>query len=836
MRIRKDLPERANYFYFEHKPSEINYGGKMRFQQIAFPPGKASDNDFETLIFYTINKLIEIIQNRSAPQKMNFSDWQTNREDTFSDKAGGEVLVFKNWHAELVDIYFDQWCETPFLSLDNFQKWVHEDVVALTKAYWNIRVNALKQERITGIFRLNYYTSLAMTTLIAEMISEYFDKQVDQLGKLATLARFTIGRCLSLAFRNVEESEGLGRIRKQELGEALPDEGCLRVLNPFVLSFIDIADAGMVEEILAGPNPYQISHALRTQLITLFKEGMGKSKQYSITHLRRNFAEFRSLKMILAQSRDRNRLVSSLRRQRELRHKLVFENAHRLLRTTLREYIRTCPDPADIFSYISNERQLEEIYNKPAVQRRFFKILKVKRSRQTDGIRDQIKENLRFIKKSKKQLFGRLVKKDLLQEFQDSAMRCSEVLCHTEDFQLVRRQYGRDSNRAVSWQGIRIWRSWEMVYRSQTSPNWERLALEPVWEKRRAEIENNYAEGNLFFCQAQGDIYPHAQQRRNRVVFLFADLRNSTETTMKLTKDTASFLTPYLNAVNSSALKCNGQRIYFAGDGYAAYYNKGVEAIRAAYTITAQFYKLRKVSSAEHLREAKDIYQQTAGLGFDFRKSSKIKQGLAEMASAKVPAKVREFLNELAALEQEKISEADMKKMLAKVAAAYSMPRVDVGVALTNGELFLALVGDEKDTTIEKIPIVISPQLTQAARLSGSSDLVRKYIDTHFSQPFPFNAYTWDKKLYNRGIVITQDLFSQLEQEANMESFDDETCEHQKQGFFAYFDDKLKKKIVLRLNQDPVMLKGIAHPCPVYEVATMGSYLDKKFGTPVKQN
>ena len=156
----------------------------MRFQQVAFLPAQDKDIDFEIMIFRVINRFAEIIQERSPKSDLIFAEWQSSQEDVFVDDTGGELLVFKAWHSELADIFFDQWCETPLLSLKNFQAWIKHEVIDLAKAYRRLRMNAIVQEPSAGIHRLNYYVSLAITTIIAEMISEYFEKQLEQLGKL----------------------------------------------------------------------------------------------------------------------------------------------------------------------------------------------------------------------------------------------------------------------------------------------------------------------------------------------------------------------------------------------------------------------------------------------------------------------------------------------------------------------------------------------------------------------------------------------------------------------------------------------------------------------------
>lgn len=827
MPSRQILRERQDVFYFDHKPSEINYGGKMRFQQAAFPAPGGRASDLETVIFRVLNRYAEILQAAPSRAEAPISDWkQTAGRD--GARATGPETGDNSGFSGMADVFFDQWVETPRLNLDQFRGWLDTEVEQLSEAYLKHRVYAVMQEHATGIRRLNYFGLLALTTLIAEMVSDFFEKQIEHLGKMATTARFTLGRLLAEIFMALETGTQLAQVRERELGRAEPDEAGLRLLNPFVLGFNDLADAGMVEEVLSGPNHYQISHALRSQLKTVLSQLLKKSRRVEFGNLDRCLAEPFALKQLMQIRKERKRLLHVFRRNRDLRVKMIFENARSRLRQVLREYLLACPAGTEFQAYVNNERQMEEILSKPAAQKRFLKLLKKRPCHLAGAVKTVIREGCQQMKRGRREFFGKLSHRDLLWEVETILERFSRLNAQSEDFHLIRARYGRDTNRAINWQGIRIWRGQELGYQHQAQSVGKRLQLNSVWERRRAEIENNFAEGNIFLFRLSGEAYASVGRRSSKVIFLFADLRNSTETTMRLTKDTASYLAPYLTAVNSAALRCHGERIYFAGDGYAAYYRTPLDAIRAAYAITAQFIKLRKVSSDAHLREAKEIYHSAQSLGINLEKPEKIRSALDGAQAASLGKKAREFLEELSQCEEKEIPEDTLKRVLAKVAAAYTMPRVDIGVAMTSGELFYALVGDEREESEERIKIVISPQLAQSARLSGSSPEVKNYIETHYPQPLPFNVYTWEKKLYNRGVVITEDVFDQIRSETEVKTLNPESGPFRNEILHAYYDPKIKRRIIIRENRETVMLKGISQPCKVFEIATLGSPLEKK--------
>ncbi|MEW6517070.1 MAG: hypothetical protein AB1439_09205 [candidate division FCPU426 bacterium] len=527
---------------------------------------------------------------------------------------------------------------------------------------------------------------------------------------------------------------------------------------------------------------------------------------------------------------DRNRLLSQLRRHHDLRARMVSENVRAQVRKALRAFLRSHPNLTELYPYIVNERQLEETLTRPAVRRRVQKILRKADARAAEEAIALLRWGAETAKRGRKRWFGRLTRMELTDQLTDAIGRYGVIQGLIDDFSLVRSHYGRIAGQAIPWQGLRLWRTQEVKISTTLRAGVERIELLDLQDKRQEEIENQFLDGNLFYLRAAGEIYPTNSRRGERVIFMFADLRNSTETTMRLTKDTASFLTPYLTAVNQIALNYQGERIYFAGDGYSAYYRQAQSSIRAAYMISGQFAKLRRQASEEHLREAREIYQAALETGVNLQDTEKIRGLLKHLKPGEAPGKVQDFLTELAQIETRVLEEDDIKKALSKVAATRAMPRVDIGIAITAGELFFALIGQDQQDQGEKIKIVISPQLSQAARLSGSSEEVRNYIETHYPQPFPYNVHAWEKKLFNRGIVITEGVFETIKKETSIQAFNAKEEVFKQEKLFNYIDKILQRRIIIREIHEAVMLKGISEPCRIFEVSTSGSALDKNYG------
>jgi class 3 adenylate cyclase len=531
--------------------------------------------------------------------------------------------------------------------------------------------------------------------------------------------------------------------------------------------------------------------------------------------------------MLWEHKQERARLLRAMRREREFREQWLMESTCEQLRDWFRQHVGLAAENG-LQAALGADRFWEELLRHSATRQRWLKSLQKKNKVWAREARAVIRDALRFLRRGHRQWWGRLSREELTQAAQSALLRWQRWLADFRDFHQLRSTYAHTGHQGLGWLGIKLWRGTELVYTQGSGDAHDRLICTPVWSRMQLDMDNAFAEGNLFLCRSAGEIYPGAQTRRQRSAFLFADLRNSTETTMKLTKDTASYLTPYLTAVDTEAQACCGERIYFAGDGYAAHYAKAMDAIRAAYNLAGRFTQLRAQSTEEQRRKIKALYLELKTLNLPWQKPLVLEKRMLDWKPATLSSEGAILLKEIISTQVETLAEDGLMKLLLRVASEFCMPRVDVGVGLTCGELFLAMVGAEGRP---KYPIVISPALTQAARLSGSSDVVKKYIEEHLPQPFPFNAYAWDKKLFNRGIVISDDVFELLKSEVHIKEVVQKEKNLEKEKFLYYYDTLLNKRLILRDIQETVALKGISKPCHLYEVILPYSLIDKLYGS-----
>ncbi|HPD19597.1 MAG TPA: hypothetical protein PLF61_08030, partial [Candidatus Goldiibacteriota bacterium] len=293
-----------------------------------------------------------------------------------------------------------------------------------------------------------------------------------------------------------------------------------------------------------------------------------------------------------------------------------------------------------------------------------------------------------------------------------------------------------------------------------------------------------------------------------------------------LTKDTAGFLTPYLNTVYKMSKENNGNEIYFAGDGYAAYFVSVTDCIRSAYVIHREFAKLRreaeeKVRQKEKLLFKKLVSAEVITPDLKYNKGGFDRKGLDQ--------EEMDCLN---------IIEADngqhVELAIKRVSEIYSMPRIEIGIGITFGELFLAVIGEEN----VRFNIVLSPNLTQAARLSGSNAEVKVYLEKLYGvKHLPRRVYVNEKKLFNQGVVITTDVFNQLKTQVEIGIIEKEKI-GLSYNVFYYFDKTLGRYISMSKLEQGIQLKGIEGDVEIIEVFTpateadsfINNWLIKNFG------
>ena len=290
--------------------------------------------------------------------------------------------------------------------------------------------------------------------------------------------------------------------------------------------------------------------------------------------------------------------------------------------------------------------------------------------------------------------------------------------------------------------------------------------------------------------------------------------RNDNETY----KDTASFLTPYLNSVYKISKENDGTEIYFAGDGYASHFNKITDAIRTAYLIQFEFYKLRKEAEEKIRDKEKSILSELLKNGIiDTNK---------EFTGKKIDEKnLKDEIKEILKIIS-KNKEINIDTVVRKIAEENSMPSVEIGIGITEGELFVAVIGEEN----VKFTIVLSPSLNQAARLSGSNPEVKEYVEGLYGiKNLPKKVFTHKKKLFNQGIVITRDVYNTLRNEVEVFFVEKEKI-NLSYDIYYYFDKKLEKFISMMKLEEGVILKGIKNEIEIFEIfspaTTVCSYID----------
>jgi len=258
----------------------------------------------------------------------------------------------------------------------------------------------------------------------------------------------------------------------------------------------------------------------------------------------------------------------------------------------------------------------------------------------------------------------------------------------------------------------------------------------------------------------------------------------------------------------------DGVEIYFAGDGYAAHFNSAAASIRAAYCIHGEFAKLRREAEDRIRAKEKEIFAgllKEKAITVDCRLTEAATNGMA-------------LAGELAGFFRIMNKNPEMKpeNAVRLLAEEYSMPKVEIGIGITAGELFFAVIGEEK----VRFNIVLSPSLTQAARLSGSNAEVKQYLEKLYGvRSIPRKACVYNRKLFNQGIVITSEVFNMLSSEVDIKAAEPDKT-GLSYGVLYYFDSVLGRNISMAKFDQGVSLKGIEDDVEVLEVFTPAAGAD----------
>ncbi|HDT14965.1 MAG TPA: hypothetical protein ENN55_02020, partial [Firmicutes bacterium] len=418
-------------------------------------------------------------------------------------------------------------------------------------------------------------------------------------------------------------------------------------------------------------------------------------------------------------------------------------------------------------------------------------------------------------RRCKNRYFNALTVKELEKTLAGTIADISEYLNTVNNFYEVRKNYGKKSAYSEELSGLHILRQGKIASVKDEETGVSRPEMVPVTDEQKTRIENTYEEGGLFYFRKDGSVYPgESESARGKKLFMFADLRNSTETTMKLTKDTASFLSPYLNTVYKVSKENSGNEIYFAGDGYAAHFSKVTDCLRTAYLIHKEFDLLRRDAEVKIRAKEKNIFKELRRLNvLD-----------ASGAAIRNTPPAGDIPEDMAGLISILVKNRDIKPedAVRRTAEEYSMPKVEIGIGITEGELFIAVIGEES----VKFNIVLSPSLTQAARLSGSNNKVKEYLEKLYGiKNIPRKVYAYERNLFNQGIAVTTGVFNALRKEAEVDFIGKEEIDLSYDIYF-YYDRVLDKYMTMAKLENSVSLKGIGHDVDVFEVFTSVTMAD----------
>ncbi len=785
---------------FFHKNSEIKYDPSNKFYQVTFT------YEFEKEAHDFIESFIGMV----------FSD------EKFRDFGALPA------DSRMTDFYFSLLSEFQGLQWEKYNKWYFDKKAKIKNSIREIIENSMRQQKKLDIKDLEFFVWLSTETFIALMIEDYFTKHFDTVNIMKEALINHIGRAFEIIFLEIFENTAVNKLRAEKTGM---DPFKLKpLLNRHAIAFNDAANYSNAEKyLLQKDSDIFIDRTIFNKLMSAFEAVVDKSKKFRKSDSMRNIlSEPAVIKFIFSGKKERKNFAKIILKDKEFLERLVAKRERYKIEKKARA-ITVESGSSELLNFVRRGEIIEELFYEKKARKYIFKILKNIGSKKAEKLEKYINEAADRVKRSNGGFFDRLRPQESDKIMKETLENLSFYLSRIRDFYEVRKKYGKKSAYSDELAGIRILR--QSIIRpvkiKEEGHERETLACVMIGDDRKTRIENLFEEANLFYIRREGHLYSGVEGgggARGRKFFMFADLRNSTETTMKLTKDTAGFLTPYLSAVYKISKANRGNEIYFAGDGYAAHYNRVLDCIRTVYLIHREFADLRKEAEIKGRAKEKELLKNIIKMEI-LRTDGSLKK------IKKIPESISEEMKEALKIIQ-KDAGVKIENVLKRVAAEYSMPGVEIGIGITEGELFVAVVGEEN----VRFNIVLSPSLTRAARLSGSSASVEEYVEKLYGvKKMPRKVYVKDRKLFNHGVVITSGVFNRLRKEVEVDIVEKEET-GLSYDIYYYFDRGIDKYIYMAKLEQGVLLKGIESEVEIFEVFTPAASVNKYINNRMAKN
>ncbi|MCE5299384.1 MAG: hypothetical protein LLG37_00720 [Spirochaetia bacterium] len=772
---------------FYHKNSEVSYDPTNKYYQATF------DFSFEKEIYDLIESFIAM---------------------ALSDERPGDFGALPQ-DRRMTNFYFDVLADFNSAPWDKFNAWYFDKKQKVLTSVKSIILNSIMQQKELKVDELEFFTWAALTSLISGMAEDYFQKHFETLKIMRDTLALRLGEAFEIILTEVFRDEELDRLRTEKTGQ---DKRRIEpLISRYVLMYPDAADMSNVERVIFSRDRYFfIDRQVFNRLLDMFEQVLGASKRLKKHDSLRNILpDMASIKLILADKRDRKNFTKLVQRDREFKRRMVMKYEQGILRRVIREILAETGS-CDLVNFVKHDSVLAESLEDHKVRNYLVKQLKTIGSKKSKDLARYAGVAMERVNRSVRS-FGGISPKEMEKIMGATLENFSACMRVMNNFLYVRQKYGKKSAYSEEMLGIKVMRQSVLTPVNNPETGMERMECLQIGADQKTRIENLFEEGNLFYVRGQGQIYAGSEGGlRGKKIFMFTDLRNSTETTMKLTKDTAGFLTPYLNTVYKTSVANGGTEIYFAGDGFAAHYANVTDCIRAAYLTHKDFVGLRKEAEEKIKKKEKELFKEAVRLG---AVTTDMKPGRIGPVDPKLAEDIKEMLVHLS-----NPGEMEVEDIIHMVAGNYSMPRVEMGIGITLGELFFAVIGEENNI---RFNIVLSPSLTQAARLSGSNAEVKAYLEKLYGMKnMPRKACAYEHKLFNQGIVITQDVFNALRAEVEVETLEGREL-NLSYNVYIYYDRSLDRNMALSKLEMPIALKGIEHDIEVFEVFSPAAQVDQ---------
>ena len=342
------LSSRKPDIFFYHKGSEVSYDPTNKFYQVSF------DFDLEMSIHDFLTSFI----NDAVLSDEKFRDFGALPQDR-----------------GMTGLYFDILTDFGNAQWQDFSSWYYGHRVKLQTRIKDVVLNAIRQQKESGIDGLEFFSWMSLITLIAAISEEYFQRNFDTLKIMRDTLSIKLGEAFEMMLREVLSDEEVERTRAEKTGQ---DSAKIEpLINRYAIMFADAADMASVERIIfSRDRNVFIDRTIFNRFLGIFEMVIENSKKVRRNdNLKDILSDMGAIRLILKGKRDRRNLLKLANSDREFLVRVTSKYEKNIIEKSMRDIVAETGN-SELINFIRHGESVEELFTDNRVYNYALKALK----------------------------------------------------------------------------------------------------------------------------------------------------------------------------------------------------------------------------------------------------------------------------------------------------------------------------------------------------------------------------------------------------------------------------------------------------------------------------